>query len=63
MAAADRLGGLRVSRHDPVQVYLNGSRVTGDPGSLVLEPHREVVVAYREGSAGIPAGYAFPPGV
>ena len=56
MAAADRLGGLRVSRHDPVQVYLNGSRVTGDPGSLALEPH-------QEGSAGIPASYAFPPGV
>jgi hypothetical protein len=61
--AADRLGGLRVSRHDPVGVYLNGSRVTGDPGSLVLEPHQEVVVAYRAGSAAIPASYAFPPGV
>lgn len=44
-------------------MYLNGSRVTGDPGSLVLEPRQEVVVAYREGSAGIPASYAFPPGV
>jgi hypothetical protein len=33
------------------------------PGSLVLEPHQEVVVAYREGSAGIPASHAFPPGV
>jgi aspartate-semialdehyde dehydrogenase len=61
-AAADRLRGLRVSRHDPVRVYLNGSQVTGGPGSLVLEPHQEVVVAYREGSAGVPASYAFPPG-
>jgi hypothetical protein len=44
-------------------VDLNGSRVTGGPGSLVLEPHQEVVVAYREGSAGLPASYAFQPGV
>jgi hypothetical protein len=44
-------------------VYLNGSRVTGDPGSLVLEPHQEVVVAYREGSASVSASYAFPPGI
>jgi hypothetical protein len=29
----------------------------------VLEPYREVVVAYREGSAGIPASYAIRPGV
>ena len=29
----------------------------------MLEPHQAVVVAYREGSAGIPASYAFPPGV
>jgi hypothetical protein len=63
MAAADRLGGLGSPRHDPVQVDLNGSRVSCDPGSLVLEPHQEVVVAYREGSAGLPASYAFPPGV
>jgi hypothetical protein len=44
-------------------VDLNGSRATGDPGSLVLEPHQKVVVAYREGSAGIRPSYAFPPGV
>ena len=28
---------------------------------LVLEQHQEVVVANREGSAGIPASHAFPP--
>jgi hypothetical protein len=44
-------------------VDLNGSRVTSDPGSLALEPLQEVVVAYREGSAGIRPSYAFPPGV
>jgi hypothetical protein len=61
--AARHLGGLRVSRSDPVQLYLDGARVTGDPGSLVLAPHQEIVVAYRAGSARIPAGYAFPAGV
>jgi hypothetical protein len=61
--AADRLGGLRIWRHDPVEVYLDGSRVPGDPASLVLAPHQEIVVAYRAGSAGIPASYAFPGGV
>jgi hypothetical protein len=57
------LGGLRVSRHDPVEVYLDGSRMAGDPGSLVLAPHQEIVVAYRAGSASIPASYAFPGGI
>jgi hypothetical protein len=57
------LGGLRVSRHDPVEVYLDGSRMAGDPGSLVLAPHQEIVVAYRAGSVSIPAGYAFPGGI
>jgi hypothetical protein len=61
--AVDHLGGLLVSRHDPVEVYLDGARVAGDPGSLVLAPHQEIVVAYRAGSASIPASYAFPAGV
>jgi hypothetical protein len=60
---AGHLGGLQVSRRDPVEVYLDGARVTGDPGSVVLAPHQEIVVAYRAGSARIPAGYAFPAGV
>jgi hypothetical protein len=60
---AGRLGGLRVSRHDPVEVYLDGSRMAGDPGSLVLAPHQEIVVAYGAGSVSIPASFAFPGGV
>jgi len=60
-----RLGGLRASRHDPVTVYLNGSRVTGPPGSVMLTPHQEIAVTYRPGSgfrAAVPVGYAFPAG-
>ena len=60
-----RLGGLRASRHDPVTVYLNGSRVTGPPGSVMLTPHQEIAVTYRPGSGfrtAVPVGYAFPAG-
>jgi hypothetical protein len=57
--------GPRASRHDPVTVYLNGSRVTGPPGSVMLTPHQEIAVTYRPGSgfrAVVPVGYAFPAG-
>lgn len=57
--APDRLGGLRGA---PVAVYLDGSRVGGDPGSVMLTPHQEITVTYRPGSVRIPAGYAFPAG-
>jgi hypothetical protein len=56
------LGGLRASRDDPVGVYLNGSRVAGQPGSVMLTPHLAIVVSYRPGSVAIPARYAFPAG-
>jgi hypothetical protein len=36
--------------------------VAGQPGSVVLTPHLEIAVAYRPGSAPIPARYAFPAG-
>jgi hypothetical protein len=45
--------------------YLNGSRVTGSPGSVMLTPHQEIAVTYRPGSrfrAAVPAVYAFPAG-
>ena len=56
------LGGLRASRDDPVAVYLNGSRVAGQPGSVLLTPHLAIAVSYRPGSVAIPARYAFPAG-
>ncbi len=46
-------------------VYLNGARVTGPPGSVMLTPHQEIAVTYRPGSgfrAAVPVGYAFPAG-
>jgi hypothetical protein len=58
----DQLGGLRASRHDLVEVYLDGSRVAGPPGSVLLAPHQEIAVTYRPGEVAVPAGYAFPAG-
>jgi hypothetical protein len=57
-----RLGGLQASRHDPVTVYLNGARVTGPPGSVMLTPHQEIAVTCRPGRTAVPVGYAFPAG-
>jgi hypothetical protein len=53
---------LRASRYDPVAVYLNGSRVAGQPGSVMLTPHLAIAVTYRPGGVTIPASYAFPAG-
>jgi hypothetical protein len=55
--AARRLGGLR----GPVGVLVNGSRVDGDPGPVVLAPHQQIAVSYGTGPRG-PAGYHFPAG-
>jgi hypothetical protein len=60
---AHHLGGLRASQRDPVVVYLNGSRLAGPPGSVVLAPHQEIVVTYRPGPVPIPASYVFPGGM
>jgi hypothetical protein len=56
------LGGLRTSRNDPVAVYLNGSRVAGQPGSVLLTPHLVIAVTYRPGAVAVPASYSFPAG-
>ena len=53
------LGGLRAST---VSVFLDGSPVAGPPGSVLLTPHLQIAVAYRPGSARVPATYAFPAG-
>jgi hypothetical protein len=59
---AEHLGGLRASRSAPVAVYLDGSPVTGAPGSVLLTPHLQIAVTYRPGPASVPAAYAFPAG-
>ena len=61
--ATGRLGGLRGSRDDPVTVYLDGRRVTGNPAAIRLTPHLQIAVTYRPGTVRVPAGYTFPGGV
>jgi hypothetical protein len=43
-------------------VLLNGSPVTGPPGSVLLTPHLQIAVTYRPGPALVPATYTFPAG-
>lgn len=59
---AHRLGGLRISPGDPQVTYVDGSRVTGDPGAVLLTPHLEIAVTYRPGPLPVPGSYAFPAG-
>ena len=57
-----RLGGLQATPRDPVTVYLNGSRVTGPPRSVMLTPYQEIAVTCRPERVAVPVGSAFPPG-
>lgn len=63
---ASRLGGLR---NGAVAAYVNGTKVGGDPGDVVLEPHLEIAVSYHSGQSGrptvpaVPKDYAFPAGI
>ena len=43
-------------------VYLDGSRVAGLLGSVLLTPHLQIAVTYRLGAAAVPSAYAFPAG-
>ena len=71
--APDRLGGLGEvngaghdagagARDDVVAVFVDGTRVTGPPGSVRLAPHLEIAVTFRPGQLPVPARYEFPAG-
>ena len=48
-----------------VWVFVNGRRWLGNPRTISLQPHQEIVVAYgtfRSIPKPIPKAYAFPPG-
>lgn len=59
------LGGLTATGGKTLTAYVNGHRVTGDPASIELTPHREIALVY--GPAGqhvqVPSRYAFPAGL
>jgi len=59
------VGGYCAGGGKVLRVYVNGRRVTGDPGQLELEPHQEIVVAYgtpRQVESHVHVSYDFPPG-
>jgi hypothetical protein len=42
--------------------YLNGKQQTGNPGSLVFEPHQEIAFVVGKAPANIPSSYKFSSG-
>jgi hypothetical protein len=61
-----RLGGYAAGDGRALRAYVNGRRVEGDPGRIVLTPHQELVIAFgtqRELPHPIPASYPFPAGL
>jgi hypothetical protein len=58
------LGGYCAHDGTKLRVFVNGQAVTGDPRSVVLGPHQEIVIAYgRDDELPRPilSRYSFPP--
>ena len=63
---ASHLGGYAAGGGKELRAYVNGRRVDGDPGKIVLEPHQEIVLAFgtaQQLDRAFPASYAFPAGL
>jgi hypothetical protein len=62
----DCLGGYVAGGGKQLRVYVNGARVPGDPGKLILAAHQEIAVTYgtqAELPKPIPQHSAFPGGL
>jgi hypothetical protein len=60
------LGGACAGGGRQLRVYVNGQAYRGDPTTLALAPHQELVVAYGTPAqlpSPIPSSYPFPPGL
>jgi hypothetical protein len=60
------LGGACAGGGRQLRVYVNGQAYRGDPTTLALAPHQELVVAYGTPAqlpSPIPSSYRFPPGL
>jgi hypothetical protein len=60
------LGGYCATGDRRLRVYVNGTPVHGDPTTLTLEPHQEILVAFGTAAqlpSPIPSSYQFPPGL
>lgn len=61
----DSIGGYVATADKTLKVYSNGKLYDGDPRTLSLEAHQEIVIAYgtdKELPNPIPASYSFPAG-
>jgi hypothetical protein len=60
------LGGYCAGGGRQLRVYVNGQAYPGDPTTLALAPHQELVVAYGTPAqlpSPVPSSYPFPPGL
>ncbi|HEY3686129.1 MAG TPA: hypothetical protein VGL93_24065 [Streptosporangiaceae bacterium] len=59
-----RLGDLRTGGGHTLGVYVNGTRVKGDPAAVKLRQHDEIAVVYGTGApAHVPSAYHFAAGL
>ncbi|HUX80947.1 MAG TPA: hypothetical protein VMV38_01335 [Candidatus Paceibacterota bacterium] len=61
----DALGGYTTNATSTLGVYVNGSRVSGDPRTIVLAEHQEIMIVYgteKEMPQTIISSYSFPVG-
>jgi hypothetical protein len=60
------LGGDCAAGNRRLRVYVDGAPYRGDPTTITLEPHQEIVVAFGTAAqlpSPVPSSYRFPPGL
>jgi len=62
--SANSIGGYTNDASSTLQVYVNGSKFNGDPRTLALAAHQEIVITYgtAEEQPVIPSSFDFPAG-
>lgn len=60
--SSDNIGALHAGNGKTVRAYVNGVPRQGDPASITLGAHDEIVVAYGSQHADVPSKYDFPDG-
>ncbi len=64
--SATCLGGYCAAGDQQLSVYVNGTKVTGDPRAVTLESHQEILVAFGTAAqlpSPIPSSFDFPAGL
>jgi hypothetical protein len=63
--SSSKIGGLDAGGGKQVRAWVNGNRFSGDPSTIELTSHEEIVVAYgtpAQTPKPVPATFGFPPG-